>query len=116
MHEDIRTILPGNEPVPLGIVEPLHLAGCHLLPSYKRELLLQSPAPPKIAAEVTGGKKTVKCVLTAPSNFMGNHDLANDLVGFCSRDDRPNAGHARRAGGQTFRNLLWPDAAQRQDR
>jgi len=36
MDENIRSVLTGDEPVPLRIVEPFHLAGCHLLPSYER--------------------------------------------------------------------------------
>src|SRR6185295_14627114 len=42
MHENIRTVLASDEPVPLRVVEPLHLSGCHLLPSYER-WLLRSP-------------------------------------------------------------------------
>jgi hypothetical protein len=36
MDENIRSILTRDESISLRIVEPLHLAGCHLLPSYER--------------------------------------------------------------------------------
>src|SRR5882672_9131031 len=36
MDEHIRSVVTRNEPIPLRVVEPLHLAACHLLPSYGR--------------------------------------------------------------------------------
>ena len=36
MDENIRSILTRDESISLRIVEPLHLAGCNLLPSYER--------------------------------------------------------------------------------
>jgi hypothetical protein len=36
MHEHVLAILLGNEPIPLRVVEPLHVTLSHLLSSFVR--------------------------------------------------------------------------------
>src|SRR5580698_10019602 len=110
MDENIRSIVAGDEPESLRIVEPFHLAGCHLLPSYERsnvDIVQFSPAlPGKLGSESTGAKKSVK------SDTAGSRKARQGLteprhgrrrVG--CRHDRPDASDAARAGRGDLRDV-----------
>src|SRR6266478_3826710 len=103
-------------PYPLASLNHFTLPVAIYYPPTNVSYLLPSSDTPKIVAEVTGGKKTVKCVLTAPSKSQGNDKPGNSFIRVCSRKHGPDAGHPDRAGGQTFWNPFCVDAAQRQQR